>query len=484
MPEKIKEYDVIVIGAGPAGYVAAIRCAQLGLNVACVDNWFVQKGQPSLGGTCLNVGCIPSKALLESSELYEKTTTELAQHGIKAKNVSLDLKKMIQRKEQVVNDLTSGIGALFEANRINLISGTARLLEKKQVEVIFPGKNKKETITATNIILAPGSIPKAHPEIPFTENLIVDSTAALEFDSVPGSVAILGAGVIGLELGSVWRRLGSKVSLFKSSKNLLPAADTQLAQQASLIFQKQGLNFCFETRVTAYEIKNNKVQLSYEDSEGHHKKLFDKVIVAIGREPNLEKLFSGDTGVKLDDRGFIEVDDKCRTTAEGIYAIGDAVRGPMLAHKGSEEGMMVAELIKRKSARVNYETVPFVVYTEPEIAWCGKTEQQLKEGGYNFHVGTFPFASNGRARAAAHTEGLIKILADAKTDRVLGVHMLGPHASELIAQAVIAMEFGSSSEDLAMTMFAHPSLSEVMHEAALDVGPGAIHKARPRKNKK
>jgi len=481
MPEKIKEYDVIVIGAGPAGYVAAIRCAQLGLNVACVDNWFNKDGQRSLGGTCLNVGCIPSKALLESSALYEKATTELVEHGIKAKNVSLDLKKMIQRKEQVVKDLTGGIGALFDANNICLFSATAKLLAEKQVEVTFLD-NKKEIISAANIILAPGSLPKPHPEIPFTDNLIVDSTAALEFDSVPGAVAVLGAGVIGLELGSVWRRLGAKVSLFKSSKLLLPAADDQIGQQASLILQKQGLNFCFETRVTGYVIKNNKVELSYEDSEGQHKTLFDKVIVAIGREPNMENLFSGDAGIKLNDRGFIEVDDKCRTQSEGIYAIGDAVRGPMLAHKGSEEGMMVAELIKGKSARVNYETVPFVVYTEPEIAWCGKTEQQLKENGHDFHVGSFPFASNGRARAVGHTEGLIKILADAKTDRVLGVHMLGPHASELIAQAVIAMEFGSSSEDLAMTMFAHPSLSEVMHEAALDAGPGAIHKARPRKS--
>ncbi|MDH5601850.1 MAG: dihydrolipoyl dehydrogenase [Gammaproteobacteria bacterium] len=482
MSSKMKNYDVIVIGAGPAGYVAAIRCAQLGLQTACVDNWFNKEGKPSPGGTCLNVGCIPSKALLESSELFEKAKTEFSQHGITTKNISLDLEKMIQRKEQVVNDLTSGIGALFTANQVDLISGTARLLADKEVEVSFPDKNKKEKITAENIILAPGSLPRAHPEIPFTNNLIVDSSAALEFESVPGSIAILGAGVIGLELGSVWRRLGSKVSLIELSKGFLPTADKHISQQARRILLKQGLNFHFETRVTGYEIKNNKVQLEFENSKGQQKELFDKVIVAIGRVPNIGQIFSDNAGINLDSRGFIEVNEQCQTNVDGIYAIGDAVRGPMLAHKGSEEGMMVAERIKGKSARVNYETVPFVVYTDPEIAWCGKTEQQLKESGQDYQVGSFPFASNGRARAVAQTEGMIKILADSKTDRVLGVHMLGPHVSELIAQAVIAMEFGSSSEDLAMIMFAHPSLSEVMHEAALDVEAGAIHKARPLKN--
>lgn len=482
MPVKIKKYDVIVIGAGPAGYVAAIRCAQLGLNTACIDSWLNKEGKSSLGGTCLNVGCIPSKALLESSELYEKALLHFDEHGIKAKGITLDLQKMIQRKEQVVKDLTSGIGALFEVNGIILFAGTAQLLADKHVEVRTNDKGKKEIITGPNIILAPGSLPKSYPDMPYTENLIVDSTAALEFDTIPESIAILGAGVIGLELGSVWRRLGSKVSLFKSSKTLLPAADKQVAQQAANIFVKQGLNFCFETRITGHKIKNNQVCLSYEDREGKHEESFDKVIVAIGREPNTTKLLSEKAGIKLDVKGFIEVNEQCQTNTQGIYAIGDAVRGPMLAHKGSEEGMMVAELIKGQSARVNYETVPFVVYTEPEMAWCGKTEQELKENGHDYHVGSFPFASNGRARAVAQTDGMIKILADAKTDRILGVHMLGPHVSELIAQAVIAMEFGSSSEDLAMTMFAHPSLSETMHEAALDVEMGAIHKARPRKN--
>lgn len=478
----MQTYDVIVIGAGPAGYVAAIRCAQLGLKTACVDDWFNKEGKPSLGGTCLNVGCIPSKALLESSELYEKATHQFDEHGIKVKGVTLELGKMIQRKEQVVKALTSGIGALFEANGITLLSGSGQLLADKRVEVTHKGSGDKETLKGEHIILAPGSLPRAIPDMPYTDNFIVDSTGALAFESVPESIAIIGAGVIGLELGSVWRRLGSKVSLFEFSKTLLPVADKQLAQQATNLLKKQGLNFHFDTRVTGHEIKNNQVCLSYEDEKGKHEEFFDKVIVAIGREPNVQNIFAPDAGIKLDEKGFIEVNEQCETCMTGIYAIGDAVRGPMLAHKGSEEGMMVAELIAGKSARVNYETVPFVVYTEPELAWCGKTEQELKESGHDYHVGTFPFAGNGRARATAQTDGMIKVLADAKTDRILGVHMLGPHVSELIAQAVIAMEFGSSSEDLAMTMFAHPALSEVLHEAALDVETRAIHKARPKKN--
>lgn len=477
----MKTYDVIVIGAGPAGYVAAIRCAQLGLKTACVDNWFNKEGKSSLGGTCLNVGCIPSKALLESSELYEKALSQFKEHGIKVKSITLDLKKMIQRKEQVVKELTSGISALFATNGITLLSGHGRLIADKQVEVTYNKGGNKEIFNGQHIILAPGSLPKVFSDVPYTDNLIVDSTGALEFDSVPESIAIIGAGVIGLELGSVWRRLGSKINIFEFSKTLLPFADKQISQQATKLLKKQGLQFHFGTSVAGAEINNNQVCLTFENSEGKQKECFDKVIVAIGREPNVGKVFTKDAGVKLDEQGFIEVDHQCQTNNKGVYAIGDAVRGPMLAHKGSEEGMMVAELIAGQSARVNYETIPFVVYTEPELAWCGKTEQELKERGQQYHVGTFPFTANGRARATAQTDGLIKILADAKTDRVLGVHMLGPHVSELIAQAVIAMEFGSSSEDLALTMFAHPSLSEAMHEAALDVEARAIHKARAKK---
>lgn len=481
----MKTYDVIVIGAGPAGYVAAIRCAQLGLKTACVDNWLNEEGKSSLGGTCLNVGCIPSKALLESSELYEKALSKFDEHGISAKIITLDLKKMIQRKEKVVKDLTGGIAGLFDANGIDLVSADAQLHANKQVELTYNDCKAKETITAQHIILAPGSSPRAIPDIPCDNNIIVDSTGALAFDTVPESIAIIGAGVIGLELGSVWRRLGAKVSLFEFCETILPLADKQIARQASSILKKQGLNFHFGTRITGYKINSKRVSLSFENSKGKDNESFDKVIVAIGREPNVAKLFSGDAGIKLDKKGFIDVDQQCKTNIDGIYAIGDAVRGPMLAHKGSEEGMMVAELISGQSARVNYETIPFVVYTEPELAWCGKTEQELKQDKIKYNIGSFPFAANGRARALAQTDGMIKILADARTDRILGVHMIGPHVSELIAQAVIAMEFGSSSEDLAMTMFAHPSLSEVMHEAALDVDKRAIHKARAKKiNKK
>lgn len=477
----MKTYDVIIIGAGPAGYVAAIRCAQLGLKTACIDNWFNKEGKTSLGGTCLNVGCIPSKALLESSELYEKALSEFDQHGIKIKDISLDLEKMIQRKEQVVKDLTGGIAALFEANDITLFSGDGKLLRDKEVQITNLNSNEKEMIKGQYIILAPGSTPRPLADLPYTDNLIVDSTGALEFDSVPESIAILGAGVIGLELGSVWRRLGSKVSLFEFSKTLLPMADKQLSQQASRSLKKQGLNFHFSTQVSGHEIKNNQVCLNFDDNKGKHTETFDRVIVAIGRIPNGSNCLSAESSIELDEKGFIQVNEQCQTNISEIYAIGDAVRGPMLAHKGSEEGMMVAELIAGNTAQVNYETVPFVVYTEPELAWCGKTEQELKEKGQDFNVGSFPFAANGRARAVAQTDGMVKILADAKTDRILGVHMIGPHASELIAQAVIAMEFGSSSEDLAMTIFAHPSLSETLHEAALDVDKRAIHKARPKK---
>lgn len=377
----MQKYDVIVIGAGPAGYVAAIRCAQLGLNVACIDEWLNKEGKPSLGGTCLNVGCIPSKALLESSELYEKACVQFEEHGINAKDIALDLQKMLNRKDQIVRDSTSGIGALFEVSGITLLSGHGKLLKEKQVEVTLSDGGDKQLITAKYIILATGSQPKEHPKIPFTKDYIVDSTEALEFDSVPKSIAVLGAGIVGLELGSVWRRLDSKVSLFKSSATLLPATDEQIANQAAVLFKKQGLNFCFSTTITGYEIKNKKVCISYEDEKGRHEEQFDKVIVAIGRQPNVKNAFEHNIGINVNEQGFIEVNEQCETNISSIYAIGDVVRGPMLAHKGSEEGMMVAELIAGKYARVNYETVPFVVYTEPEIAWCGQTEEVLKEAG-------------------------------------------------------------------------------------------------------
>lgn len=471
------QYDVVVIGGGPAGYVAAIRCAQLGLNTACIDMWLNESEQASLGGTCLNVGCIPSKALLETSEKYEEACHEFAEHGIKTGRMSIDLPQMMARKQKVVDELTDGITALFRTNGVSSINGHARLLKDRRIEIkLQQGTTKK--IQANHVILAPGSKPVQIPTLPFDDEYIVDSTGALSFTDVPKRLAIVGAGVIGLELGTVWRRLGAEVSLFEFSPELLPTADKTITRQAKQIFSKQGLTFHFGTQVTSCKMKKNRVELSYKKGDGNTTDVFDKVVVAVGRQPNTMDLCSDDAGLDFDEGGRIAVDEQCRTNLPGVYAIGDAVRGPMLAHKGSEEGMMVAELIAGKAARVNYEIIPFVIYTHPEIAWCGRTEHELKMSETEFKSGTFSFAANGRARAAGHKLGLVKILADAATDRVLGVHIIGPQASELIAQAVIAMEFKASSEDLAMTMFAHPSLSEVIHEAALDINDSAIHKAK------
>lgn len=478
----MKDYDVIVIGAGPAGYVAAIRCAQHGLKTACIDSGVNSKGNASLGGTCLNVGCIPSKALLESSELLECCQHDTAAHGIKVSNVTLDLATLMQRKQQVVDELTGGVATLFKVNGIVLYTGHGKLLADNQVEVSLNKGNSKQIITATDIILAPGSLPRAIATAPYTDDKIVDSTAALSFDKVPKRLAIIGAGIIGLELGSVWRRMGAEVTLLEAGKDFLPAVDQSIAKQASKILTQQGLSFYFACQVNSTEIKKNKVSIQYTHVGKAKTETFDKVVVAAGRSPNTNNVFAPESGLICDPHGYIEVDTQCRTRLAHVYAIGDAVRGPMLAHKGEEEGVMVADLIAGHFAQVNYETIPFVVYTHPEIAWCGKTEQQLKSENIDYKTGTFPFASNGRARAMGQTQGFIKTLADAKTDRILGVHMLGPHVSELIAQAVIAMEFNSSSEDLAMTMFAHPSLCEVLHESALDVFGKAIHKGKAKKS--
>ncbi len=461
-------YNVIVIGAGPAGYVAAIRCAQLGKKTAIIDS------NSSLGGTCLNVGCIPSKALLESSELYHQAQHDLAQHGINVTDVSLDLPVVLQRKQKIVSELTSGIALLLKSNSITSYHGSASLLSKTKVKVSLADNNTIE-ITADHIILAPGSKPSALKSAIVDNDTIVDSTGALTFSQVPQSIAIIGAGVIGLELGSVWHRYGSKVVIYEFLDSLLPSADTDIAKLAGRLFKKQGLSFHFSSEVIRTDVKNNNVELSYKDSTGEHTETFDKILVATGRVPNTEKLASFKE-LNLDSKGFIEVDAQCKTNIDNIYAIGDAVRGPMLAHKGSEEGIMVAELIAGNFGKVNYDIIPFVIYTNPEIAWCGQTEQQLKQKNTDYNIGVFRFIANGRAKALAKTDGLIKIIADKKTDRILGVHMIGPQVSELIMQAVIAMEFKASSEDLALTLFAHPGLSEVLHEAALDVAGNAIHK--------
>lgn len=472
-----KHFDVVVVGGGPGGYVAAIRCAQLGLATACVDAWCDDSGQASLGGTCLNVGCIPSKALIESSEWYHRARHEMGAHGIKLEGVSLDLKALLQRKEQVVKALTQGVHALFMANKVSFFHGRGKLLDGKRIAVSPLGKGEKAfELTADNVILATGSSPAELEQLPFDSKHIVDSTAALAFDKVPKKLGIIGAGVIALELGSVWRRLGSEVVLLKSRPGLLPAADPHIAGEALRCFREQGLQFIMGARIQGAEIKRNKVLLSYQDDDGEHSLRLDKLIVAVGRRPNSEGLWDEAVGLRRDERGFIEVDAYCRTGVDGVYAIGDVVRGPMLAHKASEEGVMVAELIAGESVLpVDLDTVPAVIYTDPEIAWVGATENALKQAGRAYKVGSFPFAANGRARALGRSEGHVRVLADAATDRVLGVHIIGPQASELIACAKLAMDFGASSEDVAMTMFAHPTLSEALHEAALSVDQRAIH---------
>ena len=476
------KFDVIVIGAGPGGYVAAIRCAQLGLKTACVEKWTSEAGKQILGGTCLNVGCIPSKALLESSHKYEEAVHEFKAHGIATGDVSMDVTKMMERKNTIVKNLTGGIASLFKANGVKAIQGSGKVLGGKQVEVT--DKNGATTVyDAENIIIATGSKPVEIPPTPLTEGSIVDSTGALDFDDVPKRLGVIGAGVIGLELGSVWARLGSEVTVLEAQDTFLPAADQQIAKEALRQLKKQGLDIKLKARVTGSEVKRGVVNVTYEDTKGKQEAKFDKVIVAVGRAPYTEGLLSPESGVNLDERGFIFVDDQCKTDVPGIYAVGDVVRGPMLAHKGMEEGVMVAERIADQKTQVNYDCVPGVIYTNPEIAWVGKTEEQLKADGVEYNIGSCPFAASGRAMAANNTVGLVKVIADAATDRILGVHIIGPQASELIAQAVISMEFGSSAEDLGLTMFAHPSLSEIVHEAALSVAGHAIHIPNRKKKK-
>ncbi|MCW8853982.1 MAG: dihydrolipoyl dehydrogenase [Gammaproteobacteria bacterium] len=474
-----EKYDVLVIGAGPAGYVSAIRCAQLGLKTACVDNWLDKDGKHVLGGTCLNVGCIPSKSLLESSELYARCQNELSDHGITVKDIGLELSTMMQRKNKIIEDLTLGIEGLFKSNKVEWIKGRGRLLANRRVEV--SSEDKQEIYQAENIIIATGSSSVEIPGAPQDNQFIVDSTGALEFDEVPGRLGVIGAGVIGLELGSVWRRLGSEVVIIEAQDVFLPIADEKIARAGKAEFKKQGLDIRLNARLMSAEVKKtdtgNKVEVIYQDAKGDHNESFDKLIVAVGRQPNSDNVFDDEAEVLLDERGCVHVNEQCETSVPGVYAIGDLVRGPMLAHKGSEEGIMVAELIAGNHAEVNYDLIPSVIYTHPEIAWVGKNEQQLKTAGENYKSGVFPFAASGRARALGVTTGMVKILSHAETDRILGVHVFGPQASEIIAQAVIAMEMGASSEDIGLTVFAHPTLSESLHEAALAVNNNAIHVA-------
>jgi len=472
--------DVIVIGAGPAGYVAAIRCAQLGLQTVCVDDWVTPDGQPALGGTCLNVGCIPSKSLLESSERYVQALHELEDHGVDIDGVTLNLARMQARKQRVVRELTQGIEQLFRANRITWVQGRGQLLADKRVRVTDTAGNVRE-LHADNIILAPGSVPAQLDLVPQDNDRVVDSSGALAFTEVPRRLGVIGAGVIGLELGSVWRRLGAEsVTLLEAQTDFLAMADAQMAREAQRLFTRQGLDIKLGSRVVSSNTTDSQVEICYQDSEGEHTQVFDRLIVAVGRRPNTDGIAADEATLLLDEWGLIHVDDQCRTNLPGVYAIGDAVRGPMLAHKGSEEGVMVAELIAGRAGQVYYGTVPSVIYTLPEVAWVGQTEQALKAAGSDYRVGVFPFAASGRARAMGETDGFIKLLADAETDRILGAHMIGPHCSELIAEAVIAMQLGGSAEDIALSIFAHPSLSESVHEAALAVDQRALHAVQKR----
>ncbi len=473
-----KEYDVVVIGSGPAGYVAAIRCAQLGFSTACVEKWLDNEGQTVFGGTCLNVGCIPSKALLDTSHKFAEAQHHFEAHGIKTSKVSIDVPAMIARKAKVVSQLTGGIKGLFKANKVDGLAGTGRVTGAKEVTVTAHDGGI-DVLHAKHIIIACGSVPIEIPPTPIDKDMIVDSTGALDFMEVPKRLGVIGAGVIGLELGSVWARLGSKVTVLEALDDFLPMVDRQIARESAKIFTKQGLDIKLGARVTASTVssqaKEPVVQVQYTDADGEQEGIFDKLIVAVGRRPSTENVLDKSVGVELDDRGYIKVNEQCATTIPDIYAVGDAVRGPMLAHKGMEEGVMVAERLANKKTQVNYDLIPSVIYTHPEVAWVGKNEEQLQAEGVEYTVGTFPFIASGRALAAADADGLVKLLADAKSDRILGCHIVGASAADLLQQMVIAMEFSASAEDIGLTMFSHPSLSEAVHEAALATNGHAIH---------
>ncbi len=466
----MESFDVVVIGGGPGGYVAAIRAAQLGLKVACVDEWRGEDGKPALGGTCTNVGCIPSKALLQSSENYEHAAQGFAEHGIRVKGLELDLAQMLKRKEQVVKATNDGIAYLFKKNKIAFLHGRARF--GKSASEVLVGQ---DTLQARNVIVATGSVPRPLPGAAFDEKTILSNTGALALPAVPKRLGIVGAGVIGLEMGSVWRRLGAEVTILEALPTFLGAADEQVAAEAAKAFARQGLKIELGVKIGSVESKKTvKVQYTASDNSGKVLEC-DKLIVSIGRAPNTEGLNAPGVGLKLDERGFVAVDDDCRTNLEGVWAIGDVVRGPMLAHKAEEEGAAVAERIAGHKPHVDFNLVPWVIYTRPEIAWVGKTEHELKAQGVEYRSGSFPFAANARARALGETTGFVKFLARKETDEILGVHIIGPFAGELIAEAAVAMAFRASSEDIGMICHAHPSLSEAMKDAALAVDQRAIN---------
>jgi dihydrolipoamide dehydrogenase len=470
-------FDVIVIGAGPGGYIAAIRAAQLGLSTACIDEWKNAKGGPAPGGTCTNVGCIPSKALLQSSENFDQAGHHFADHGIGLSNLSIDVAKMLGRKDTVVKQNNDGILYLFKKNKVTFFHGRGSFSKAVDggYEINVAG-SKPEVLTGKQVIVATGSSPRALPGTTFDETSVLSNDGALRIPSVPKTLGVIGAGVIGLEMGSVWRRLGAKVTVLEALPAFLGAVDQQVAAEAQKVFVKQGLDIHLGVKIGKVESSQGGVAVSYVDAKGADRQLAcEKLIVSIGRVPNTEGLNGDAVGLKLDERGFVVVDGECRTGLPGVWAIGDVVRGPMLAHKAEEEGVAVAERIVGQHGHVDFNTVPWVIYTSPEIAWVGQTEQQLKAAGRAYRAGTFPFMANGRARALGDTTGMVKFLADAKTDEILGVHIIGPMASELIAEAVVAMEFKASSEDIARICHAHPSLSEATKEAALAVDKRALN---------
>jgi len=469
-----KTFDVVVIGAGPAGYVAAIRAAQHGLNVVCIDEWKNRDGKNAFGGTCLNAGCIPSKALLESSELFHRASHEFSKHGISANDVAIDVGKMQKRKASIVRQLTGGVAGLLKAAKVDALAGHGKLLSDRRVE-FTPTVGEVEIFSAENVIIASGSTPIELKIAAFDGEKIVDSWGALDFESAPETLGVVGAGVIGLELGSVWNRLGSKVVVLEAMEEFLFMTDRQIAKDALNQFKKQDLDIRLGAAVTNASVDGDMVKVAYIDKDGEQLLEVEKLVVAVGRRPFTDGLLAEDSGVQIDERGFIVVDDECRTSISGVYAIGDCVRGPMLAHKGSEEGVMAADLIAGEIAEVNYGVIPSVIYTAPEIAWVGKTEEEVKASGLAYKTGSFPFAASGRAKAMEQTGGMVKIVSSQENDEILGAHIIGPMAGELISEIVLAMEFEASTEDIQRTIHAHPSLAEAIHEASLAVDNKALN---------
>ena len=467
------DFDVVVIGGGPAGYPTAIRAAQNGLKVACVDGWKNRDGGHAFGGTCLNAGCIPSKALLESSELWHRARAEFAVHGIKASGLTLDLAAMQKRRAGIVRNMTGGIASLLKAAGVTALAGHGRLLPDRVVEVVAADQSS-QTLRARHVVLASGSVPTELKSLPFDGKQIIDSWGALELEAVPKRLCVIGAGVIGLELGSVWCRLGAEVVMLEALDALLPMADAQVASEAARHFKKLGLDIRLGAKVSSAKAARDGVTVRYSDAKGEQSCQADVVVVAVGRRPYTEALLGEGSGVTLDERGCIKVDEHCATAVPNVWAVGDVVRGPMLAHKGKEEGLAVADRIAGKYAHVNYALVPSVIYTAPEIAWVGQSEAQAKAAGLTIKTGVFPFAASGRARAMEATAGFAKVVVSQSSDELLGVHIIGPMAGELIAEAVLAMEFRGSAEDLQRTIHAHPTLSEALHEAALAADKRAI----------